>query len=85
MTYRELEQYQTAVENWERYVELRLIESANRIESEQAADAYTNIGLAYIELGQYHKAIEYFDKALVIDQTDSDAIRDKEKATENLR
>ena len=85
MAYRELGQYQMAVQSWERYVELRLIDSANWRESEQAADAYTNIGLAYIELGQYQKAIESFDKALVIDQTYSDAIRGKEKATENIR
>ena len=57
MTYREIEQYELAIQSWERYVELRLIESANWIESEQAADVYTNIGLVYIELGQYQKAM----------------------------
>ncbi len=85
MTYRELEQYQMAIQSWERYVELRLIESADWIESEQAAYAYKNIGLAYIELGQNQKAIEHFDKALAIDQTYSDASSGKEKDTENLR
>ena len=64
MAYRELEQYELAIQNWERYVELRLIESDDWIKSEQAADAYTNIGSAYIELRQNQKAIEHFDKAL---------------------
>jgi len=85
MTYRNLEQYELAIQSWERYIELRLIESANWIESEQAADAYTNIGLAYIELSQYQKAIEHFDKALAINQNYSGAIRGKEKATGNLK
>ncbi|MCL0100032.1 tetratricopeptide repeat protein [Dehalococcoidia bacterium] len=85
MTYRNLEQYELAIQSWERYIELRLIESADWIESEQAADAYTNIGSAYIELSQYQKAIDHFDKALAINQNYTGAIRGKEKATENLK
>lgn len=81
MAYRELEQYDVAIQNWEAYVELRLIRSANWSASEQAANAYTNIGLAYVELGQYQKAIDHFDKALAIDQAYSGAIRGKERAT----
>ena len=85
MTYRDLEQYDVAIQNWETYVELRLIESADWRESEQAADAYTNIGLAYIEFGQNQKAIEQFDKALSVDPSYSGAVRGKENAVENLR
>ena len=85
MTYRNLEQYELAIQSWERYIELRLIESADWIESEQATDAYTNIGSAYIELSQYQKAIDHFDKALAINQNYTGAIRGKEKATENLK
>ena len=85
MTYRDLEQYELAIQSWERYIELRLIESADWIESELAANAYTDIGLAHIELSQYQKAIEHFDKALAINQNYSGAIRGKEKATENLK
>jgi tetratricopeptide (TPR) repeat protein len=83
--YMQLEQYEVAIQNWETYVELRLIESADWIESEQAANAYTNIGLAYVELGQYHEAITHFDTALVIDAAYPGAISGKEKAVENLR
>ena len=54
-------------------------------DNDNPADAYTNIGLAYIELSQYQKAIEHFDKALAINQNYSDAIRGKERATENLK
>ena len=85
MTYRWLRQYHGAPQTRETYIELRLIESGNWIEAEQAADAYTNIGLAYIELSQYQKAIEHFDKALEIDPNYSRAISGKEKATENLK
>ena len=85
MVYRELGQYELAIQSWGTYIELRLIEPGNWIESEQVADAYTNIGLAYIELGQYQKAIDHFDKALAINQNYSGAIRGKEKATENLK
>jgi Flp pilus assembly protein TadD len=85
MTYRNLEQYELAIQSWERHIELRLIESADWIESEQAMDAYTNIGSAYIELSQYQKAIDHFDKALAINQNYTGAIRGKEKATENLK
>ncbi len=70
-----------AIQNWEAYVEVRLIRSANWSASEQASNAYTNIGLAYVELGQYQKAIDHFDKALAIDQAYSGAIRGKERAT----
>lgn len=61
-----------------------LIESANWIESEQATDAYTNLGLAYIELGQYQKAINHFDKVLKIAPNYSEAIRGK-KTAEDLK
>ena len=83
MAYRDLGQYEVAIQNWETYVELRLIESSGWIESEQAADAYTNIRFAYTELGQYQKAIEHFDRALSVDPSYSDAVRGKEKAVEN--
>ena len=85
MNYRRLGQYELAIQSWEQYIEFRLIESADWIESEQAANAYTNIGLAYIELSQYQKAIEHFDKALAINQNYSGAIKAKEKATESLK
>ena len=85
MNYRRLGQYELAIQSWERYIELRRIESADWIESAQAADAYTNIGLAYVELDQYHEAIAQFDTALGIDQAYPDAISGKEKAVEHLR
>ena len=81
----QLEQYEVAIQHWETYVGLRLIESADWIESEQAANTYTNIGLAYVELDQYQEAIAHFDKALAIDQTYPGAISGKEKATKILR
>ena len=84
MTYRDIGQFEVAIQNWERYIELRLIESADWIESEQSANAYTNIGLAYVELGQNQKAIEHFDKALTITPNYLGAIRGKEKAAANL-
>jgi Flp pilus assembly protein TadD len=83
--YMQLEQYEVAIQNWETYVELRLIVSADWIESEQAANSYTNIGLAYVELGQYQEAIDHFDRALAIDQTYSYAISGREKATKNIK
>tara|TARA_Y100000588_G_scaffold172972_1_gene186838 strand:- start:12545 stop:13606 length:1062 start_codon:yes stop_codon:yes gene_type:complete len=84
MTYRDIGQFEVAIQNWERYIELRLIESADWIQSEQSANAYTNIGLAYVELGQNQKAIEHFDKALTINPNYLGAIRGKEKAAANL-
>ena len=84
MTYRDIGQFEVAIQNWERYIELRLIESADWIESEQSANAYTNIGLAYVELGQNQKAIEHFDKALTINPNYLGAIRGKGKAAANL-
>ena len=84
MAYRQLEQYDLAIQSWERYVELRLIESASWRESEQAAGAYINIGLAYIELGRNQKAIDYFDQVLTINQFYSDAVSGKEKALQRL-
>ena len=80
MAYHELGQYEVAVQNWETYVELRLIESTRWIESEQAVNAYTNIGLAYTELGQYQKAIEYFDKILDMYPNNEDVSRLKKEA-----
>ena len=85
MAYRGLRQYHGTLQTSETYIELRRIESANWIESEQVAYAYTNIGLAYIEFSQYQKGIERFDKALAINQNYTDANSGKEKATENLK
>jgi tetratricopeptide (TPR) repeat protein len=85
MTYRGLRQYHDALQTRETYIELRRIEPANWIESEQVAYAYTNIGLAHIEFSQYQNAIERFDKALVINQNYTDANSGKEKATENFK
>lgn len=85
MTYSGLRQYRGALQTKKTYIGLRLIESANWIESEQVAYAYTNIGLACIEFSQYQKAIDRFDKALVINQNYTDANSGKEKATENLK
>ena len=65
-------------------MERRLIESVNWIESGQAAGAWTNIGLAYIDSGQNQKAIDHFDKVLKIRPNYSGAIKGNEKATENL-
>ena len=85
MAYRGLRQYHGALQTRETYIELRRIESANWIGTEQVAYAYTNIGLAYIEFSQYPKAIERFDKALAINQNYTDANSGEEKATENLK
>ena len=82
MAYEELEQYELAIQSWERYIEVRLLESANWKNSEQAANAYCNIGFSYIELGQNQKAIDNFNKALVIDPNYLCAVRGKEQATE---
>ncbi len=85
MAYRQLEQYDLAIQSWERYVDLRLIESANWRESEQAIHAYNNIGWAYIELRQYQEAIESFDKALSVNPDHTQAIAGKNEADKRLR
>lgn len=85
MAYRGLRQYHGTLQTSETYIELRRIESANWIGTEQVAYAYTYIGLAYIEFSQHQKAIERFDKALAINQNYTDANSGKEKATENLK
>ena len=85
MAYRQLEQYDLAIQSWERYVDLRLIESANWRESEQAIHAYNNIGWAYIELRQYQEAIESFDKALSVNPDHTQAIAGKNEADKSLR
>ena len=80
MAYKELEQYELAIQHWGKYVELRLIESTNWRESEQPADAHSNIELPYIELGEYQKAIDHFDTALSIDPNYSNAVRGQDEA-----
>ena len=85
MAYRGLRRYHGTLQTSETYIELRRIESANWIGTEQVAYAYTYIVLAYIEFSQYQKAIERFDKALAINQNYTDANSGKEKATENLK
>ena len=54
----------------------------HRVARLATTDAYTNIGLAYIELSKYKKAVEHFDEVLKIDKNDSRAITGKRKATD---
>ena len=84
MANNDIGQCQDAIQNSETYVELRLIENDNWIESQQAADAYTNLGLAYIEFGQNQETMEHFDKDLTIEPNYSDALSGREKATKSL-
>ena len=85
LAYLELRQFRDQIVYLERYIAMRISESAKWVDSEQAAGAFYELGAAFSEIGDLQKAIAAFDKSLTARPNDSGAILEKQKVIERLK
>ena len=82
-SYLETQQYEKAIQNWERYAEIQLY-FLNNTQAPYAKERLTNtqvlIGEAFRELGRYEDSMQNFQRALDITPFDKEAIKGIEKS-----
>ena len=85
LAYLELRQFRDQIVYLERYIAMRISESAKWVDSEQAATAFYELGAAFSEIGDLQKAIAAFDKSLNARPNNTGAILGKQKVIERLK
>ena len=85
LAYLELRQFRDQIVYLERYIAMRISESAKWVDSEQAATAFYELGAAFSEIGDLQKAIAAFDKSLTARPNSPGVILGKKKAIERLK